>query len=453
MKTAWTTRGFGGESKRSIKILLILVWKRLLPALFLILFFASVSGAASAETSAEFADSMLQEFNHKFASYENQVWMAALTLFKFLFLCQFTWSALQLCLHESPTFATFVALLVRQTMTGMFFWWLLFDRSILRSIVSSFSELAGTGLSLSELIYIMENSVQKIMTAVGSPMTLKGITLFFSGLFASIIMSFALTTAIAYMTVIMIENYIVGSLGLILMGFGGSDYTRNYAVSYIHTLVHVGLKLFMASAIVQIGVLAFADATTGLNNLDTESISQICMRLIAQSFFFLAVTKVVPEVAGSLVSGVSATGMHTAAAIQAGAMSTTVSAAKAIYNTPGAVADAATGAARIGVSAVKKAANAYNANLDAYKSKGDSNFISHAFATTVGSMLRVGWNKYQASRGHQTGMQNSMDPPPRSGGTAAAASQSAPTTGKSDSVQSGAATNGTNTTEVTEFYD
>ena len=257
------------------------VWKTILLALFLIVLFASASYAAT--ETAEFTDTMLQNFKDRFESYENKIWQAAMTLFGLLFLCQFAWSTAQLCLHESLTFAAVITLVVRQVMTGTFFWWLLFDRSILRGIVGSFSQLAQSGLSYSQLIFLMESAVENIMKAVGkSSGIVEGITLFLTGLSACVVMSFALTTAIAYMAVVMLENYVVCSLGLILMGFGGSDYTRSYALSYMRTLVHFGLKLFLATIILQVGVLGFTHATVGLINMSTESISQACMRLIAQ---------------------------------------------------------------------------------------------------------------------------------------------------------------------------
>jgi type IV secretion system protein TrbL len=278
-------------------------------------------------------------------------------------------------------------------MTGMFFWWLLFDRSILRGIVGSFSQLAQSGLSLADLISLMETAVLNIMEAVGkSSGIVKGISLFLTGLSACLVMSFALTTAIAYMAVVTIENYVVASLGLILMGFGGSDYTRSYALSYIRTLVHIGLKLFMATIIVQVGVFAFTQATMGLNNMDAVSVAQTCMRLIAQSFFFLAVTRVIPEIAGTLVSGVSSTGMHTVNAIRAGGMAAgaaVAGAASTAYNTPGAVADGVIH----GKNTVESAVNAYSSRFEQSRSNGHSSIV--AGVSALGGTL---WGAYQGAR-------------------------------------------------------
>jgi type IV secretion system protein TrbL len=357
----------------------------------LIALFASVSGAA--EETAEFTDTILQNFKDRFASYEDKIWQAALTLFGLLFLCQFAWSAGQLCLHESLTFASVVTLIIRQVMTGMFFWWLLFDRSILQGIVGSFSQLAASGLTLSELIFLMETAVLNIMKAVGkSSGVIEGIALFLTGLSACIVMSFALTSAIAYMALILLENYIVGSLGLILMGFGGSDFTRSYALSYIRTLVHIGLKLFLATIIIQIGVIAFTQATTGLDSMDADSISQACMRLIAQSFFFLAVTRVIPEISGALISGASTTGMHTVNTIRAvgvGAGATVMGTMAAAYNTPVNTVD---GYAR-NRSAVESAVNAYSSKFEQSTSRGHSPIV--AGISALGGTL---WGAYQEAR-------------------------------------------------------
>jgi type IV secretion system protein TrbL len=239
----------------------------------------------------------------------------------------------------------------------------------------------------------MEYAIQTIMEAVGkSSGVIEGIALFLVGLSACIVMSFALTTAIAYMGIILLENYILGSLGLILMGFGGSDYTRNYTLSYIRTLVHVGLKLFLATIIVQTGVIAFTQATMGLGGMSAESVSQTCMRLIAQSFFFLAVTRIIPEIAGALVSGTSSTGTHTVNAIRAGSMAAGAAiagAAAGVYNIPGAAAD---GYVK-NRNAVESAVNAYSSRFEQSLSKGNGPI--RAGASALGGTL---WSAYQDGR-------------------------------------------------------
>ncbi|MDR1377130.1 MAG: hypothetical protein LBJ22_06435, partial [Synergistaceae bacterium] len=138
--------------------------------------------------------------------------------------------------------------------------------------------------------------------------------------------------------------------------------------------------------------MAFTQATIGLNNMDADSISQICMRLIAQSFFFLAVTRVIPEIAGALVSGASTTGMHTVNAIRAGGTAAGAAVAGAVsgaYHMPIAVAD---GYAK-NKSAVEGAVNAYSSKFEASRANGHSPLV--AGVSALGGTL---WGAYREAQ-------------------------------------------------------
>lgn len=357
---------------------------------------------AFAMEAGDFVDSMLVNFQQKFESYSQKIWNAALGLFAALFLCQFAWSILQLFLQENLSLGSILATVIRQGMIGSFFYWLLFDRTVLNAIIESFEQLGTSGLNLSDLLLIMEVAVNNIMRATGRATgALAGLAIFFTGLAASLVMSFALTTAIAFMALVQVENYIVCSLGLILLGFGGSDYTRSYTVSYIRTLVHVGFKLFLATVIVQIGVTAFHASTLNIG-ADNDSITQSCMRLIAQSFFFLAIVKVVPMIADSLIGGgsMSSWGGLSTVTSSAGSVSRGMGAAAAgavsgAYNLPGKIADTYQG----GRSAVQQAAGSYGSQYSAYRSQGMGSM--RAGVSAFGSAL---WSGYQASRGGTAGV-------------------------------------------------
>jgi type IV secretion system protein TrbL len=356
-------------------------------------------------------------------------------------------------LTESLTFAAVVATVIRQSMTGAFFYWLLFDRSILKGIVDSFSQLANSGFSFTDLLFFMETAMQNIMTAVQGRggLTLEGIALFFSGLAASLVLSYALTTAVGYMAIVLLENYIVGSLGLILLGFGGSDYTRNYALSYIKALVHIGFKLFLVTIIIYVGAYSFTRTTGGMVGSGTDSLIETCMMLTGQSFLFVAVIKVIPQIADTLIAGVSMSTSSGAFALRsgaAGAAGLAVGAAAAAYNIPGKAVDAIGS----GASAVQSAANAYSANFSAYKNQGLNNV--RAGVSALGSTL---WGAYQASRGHQTtGMQNSMASTSGAGGTVSGSTvaQTAPVAERIDPIQSGTSAGDTSgTPKITTTAD
>jgi type IV secretory pathway TrbL component len=135
--------------------------------------------------------------------------------------------------------------------------------------------------------------------------------------------------------------------------------------------------------------------------MDAESISQTCMRLIAQSFFFLAVTRVIPEIAGTLVSGASTTGAHTMYAIRGGGMAAAGAVTGAIggaYNLPGAVANGYVKNS----NAVESAVNAYSSKFDESRSRGNNPLI--AGVSALGGAL---WSSYRA--GDNSGDSNRSD--------------------------------------------
>jgi type IV secretion system protein TrbL len=190
----------------------------------------------------------------------------------------------------------------------------------------------------------------------------------------------------------------VGSLGLILLGFGGSEYTRSYALSYIKALVHIGFKLFLVTVIIYVGTYSFTKTTGGMIGSEADSLIQTCMTLIGQSFLFVAIIRIIPQIADTLMSGVSmntASGVHASRTGIMGAAGLTAGAVSAAYNAPGGSANIAAGVAGGSRSAVRSAANAYSVNFNAYKSQGLNDV--RAGVSALGSTI---WGGYQASRGH-----------------------------------------------------
>jgi hypothetical protein len=127
------------------------------------------------------------------------------------------------------------------------------------------------------------------------------------------------------------------------------------------------------------------------------------MMLIGQSFLFVAIIKVIPQIADTLIAGVSMSTASGGAAVRGGASGAAGLAAGAMvaaYNMPGKTADVIGG----GVSAVQSAASAYSANFNSYRNQGLNSV--RAGVSALGSTI---WAGYQASRGQENpGTQNSM---------------------------------------------
>ena len=351
---------------------------------------------AAPETEVEnFSNTLIKSFHDRFKALESTIINAALGLFAGLFLCQFAWSVIQLFLQESLTFAAVVTTIIRQVMTGGFFYWILVDRTILKSIIESFSQLAKQGMDVSTLLFIADVTVERLMQKCGqSTGVLSGFALFLVGLAASLVLLYAMATAVSYIAIVMLENYIVSFLGLILLGFGGSEYTRNYALSYIKTLFHIGFKLFLATIMVTVSITVMFNLVNSIDTGTNESIMQGCLQLIACSFLLLAIIKVIPQISDTLIAGVSMGIGQGSAAIRSG-----VGVGAAL--TGGLAMGVGRGAAgTIGTagSATGAAANAYHASRQSGKSVGRA--VGSAFGSALGhSILGVGATAQNVFRG------------------------------------------------------
>lgn len=376
--------------------------KKVLLCMFLLSIFANVAFAVGVAQPDSVVDKTVDAYGRRFADYTDIVHKAAMGLFVSLFFCQFVWSIIQLFLQESLTFAAVVTTIIRQVMTGGFFWWLLFNRSILETIVASFKGLSGLDLELASLVRISVNTCKIIVSSTSlATGVLEGLYIGLVGIVTAVIVAFALATATGYLAIVLLENYIVGSLGLILLGFGGSEYTRNYALSYIKTLVHIGFKLFLVSVILIIGIGIFSDITQDMISalgsgvdVNNTSLLQSCTNLITVAFFFIAIIKVVPQIADTLISGVSMGIGQGGAAIRSG-----IGGAAALAGglAMGAGRVAAGAAGTVG-SAIGAAANAYHASRQSGKSAGRA--VGSAFGSALGHSIRgVGATAQNVFRG------------------------------------------------------
>jgi type IV secretion system protein TrbL len=364
--------------------------------------FAAGEAAAADGTvgsGSSFAAAMLENFTAQMLNFENAVSAAASQLFHLLFLCQFTWSVIQLFLHENLTFGAVVTTIIRQGMTGMFFYWLLLDRTVLKTIVASFQQLGGGAESFqfTALFRTAEETVGKLLAAASRLGGWTSLGVLIVGLSAGLVMSFALTSAIGYMVIVTLENYIAGTVGMILLGFGGSDYTRSYTAGYIRALVCIGFKLFLVSVIIQVGVASFQATIGDLSKITSgDSFCQICMNLIAQSFFFLAIVKIIPDVTNLLLNGAGGMmgGGGVASSLMAAAGMVT-SMGKMAYNAPGGAVDGVKAGVSGAGNVARQAASVYKTSAEASKAKGRGGM--NTAVRGAGSVL---WAGYQATRAH-----------------------------------------------------
>src|SRR3954449_12717736 len=93
-----------------------------------------------------------------------------------------------------------------------------------------------------------------------------------------VVICFALIAAIVIVTTV--EMYIVTYAGIILLGFGGSTFTKDYAVKYLTYAVSVGLKLMVMGLVVSIGQSILTSTAQGFQNKTNTEVYLVCRLLL-----------------------------------------------------------------------------------------------------------------------------------------------------------------------------
>ncbi len=156
-----------------------------------------------------------------------------------------------------------------------------------------------------------------------------------------VLMCFTFIAALVFVT--LVEAYVIINAAVLFMGFGGSQWTREYALAPIRYAVAVGAKLFVLTLIVGLIMQVSAEWSAAYTN-DEASL----MTLVGLSLVCAYLTKTIPELIGGMISGTSMGGgsaiggMAAAGAAGAAAAVATVATAGAA-GTGGGAASAAGG--------------------------------------------------------------------------------------------------------------
>ncbi|MBF0482132.1 MAG: P-type conjugative transfer protein TrbL [Desulfovibrionaceae bacterium] len=111
-----------------------------------------------------------------------------------------------------------------------------------------------------------------------------------------ILVSFALITA--QMVFIKCEAMIAMNASVILLGFGGADFLKNYAINVMRYVLSVAFKLFVLQLLLNIGMTFI----TGVANT-TEAKLEDFFVTIGVSIVLLALVKSIPDVCAGIING------------------------------------------------------------------------------------------------------------------------------------------------------
>ncbi|WP_257224030.1 P-type conjugative transfer protein TrbL [Acinetobacter sp. YH16056] len=265
---------------------------------FAILAFTSKAHAVDVNT----VNSMVDQFKNAANSWEAPLLKIATDLFWLLATIQFAWAMIGLAFRTND-FGTWLSTIFNQIIFICFFYWLLINSSTFaKAIVDSFrnaaSSASGTSL-LKPSDFFVEGLkiIEKIFNSISawSPIDSLGM------LIAAIIIMVCFALICAYLVLALVEMYIVVSASVLLMGFGGSQWTKDYAIRTLQYAVSVGAKIFVLQLIAGIGLVLINDWTASLDvekNIDLVGI-------IGCSVILLALTKIIPEMVQGIINGTS----------------------------------------------------------------------------------------------------------------------------------------------------
>jgi type IV secretion system protein TrbL len=246
-------------------------------------------------------DQIIDQFQTRSAGWEGTFQSFARETFGILAGIELVWAAFRLAFRGADV-SEWLAEIVNQILFLGFFLALL-ENSVTwgQAIVDSFRQAAGSaggsGIAPSNVFAAGVSLAGKVMSQMSFWAPEASIALVIAGLVIEI--CFALIAA--FMVLALVESYLIISMSVIFMAFGGSRWTKDFAISTVRYTVSVGAKLFVLRLLVSIGTGLIQSWTATFNDVTANS---LCI-LVGCSIVMLALVKVLPETMQRIVNGSS----------------------------------------------------------------------------------------------------------------------------------------------------
>ncbi|NTZ47733.1 P-type conjugative transfer protein TrbL [Lelliottia aquatilis] len=274
-------------------------WPRwLLP---LLLLFPSLSFAASAPDTHSI-DQIIQAFQTATHNWEPIIHRLTMGLFWGLVTISFTWSFIQIALKGGGLIDVTAELVTRVITVGVSLWLVNEAPNLARSLIESFqyvgNQLSGGAVKFSpgNILELAMNIISLVYDNTSKWQPINSIMFFMTALI--ILICFALIAM--DMVVLIVSAYITVSGGIVMMGFLGSDWTREHAINYFTAVLGVALKMFVMQILISLGYGFIRDWCAGM---DGNSDTLAYLALVGVSVVFYGMVREIPQIAASLASG------------------------------------------------------------------------------------------------------------------------------------------------------
>ncbi|GLS35263.1 conjugal transfer protein TrbL [Mesorhizobium tianshanense] len=286
--------------------------------------------------------------------WETTVMDAARSLFWLLASIEVGIAAVWLAINAASLDAWFAELVRRIMFIGLFAFILDQGPAFAKAVVDSLFQIgAGGGSASPANIFDAGIRVASKMSEQAKFGLFEDNALAIAAVFAMVVVVVSFSLVAAIFVAVMVEMYVGLLAGMIMLGLGGSSYTKDFAVRYLVYAFSVGMKLMALVMIAKIGsdiLLGLAEAPTATSD---QFITTLAIAGISVVVFVIAMY--VPPIMQGVVQGASiAGGME---AIRHGAQAATFAAGGAFLGASAASRGAQTASdARAGGSSMAGAA-------------------------------------------------------------------------------------------------
>ncbi len=225
----------------------------------------------------------------------------AMRLFWLLAILDFTYMGITLILKNGDLYDLVFNLVRKILFFGFFYALILNGNAWMTAIVNSFRTIAANvpggagGLTPGT---ILETSFDVFMAAADKVAVLDPKSWVIGVMGIGVVIIGALMTGVQ--VIALIEMYLGLIMGQILLGFGGSEWSKDYAISYVKYMISVGMKLM---AIQLIAALANTMFTNWANIPPAQfNLAEVAALAVAMVLLFV-IMKSVPEIISGIISG------------------------------------------------------------------------------------------------------------------------------------------------------
>lgn len=308
---------------------------RLVITLLLLLLIPNAYAQGVPESGA--IDELLRTFENAAGQWPSVLRQYATYVFVALVTISWAWSFMWMGFKEANITELLAELTRRSLMIGFFYWLLMDGTWIAAKIVEGFQFLAqaltGKYIHPSSIFDIGFSLASEIIKKLSWTDMVDGLGFVLAGIGILIVFAFIALE----MLLVIIQYYIMLNLGVIMMGFLGHEWSREYAINYFRLMLGLGVKLLSMQMIVALSL------TILQGWLNTSDLTWTQILLILPCIIVIwGLVREVPALAQSLISGTDSTsGNSIAGAMQA--VAATAALAAGAYAAAGAMGGGAMG--------------------------------------------------------------------------------------------------------------